>query len=108
MEVLERGLKVMDTTAISLCMDNSLPIVVFDLAARAHQTRDHGRADRHDVYWCSASALTSRQTHPLRLLEKVWTIGSQRTVRRAQEAHGREVSTMCGASWAGFAAAVRR
>jgi uridylate kinase len=31
-EVLSRGLKVMDATAISLCMDNSLPIVVFDLA----------------------------------------------------------------------------
>ena len=30
-EVLTRGLKVMDATAISLCMDNGLPIVVFDL-----------------------------------------------------------------------------
>jgi len=30
-EVLERGLKVMDATAISLCMDNKLPIVVFNL-----------------------------------------------------------------------------
>jgi uridylate kinase len=31
LEVLERQLKVMDATAISLCMDNSLPIVVFNL-----------------------------------------------------------------------------
>ena len=30
-EVLNRGLKVMDSTAISLCMDNRLPIVVFNL-----------------------------------------------------------------------------
>jgi uridylate kinase len=30
-EVLNRGLRVMDTTAISLCMENKLPIVVFDL-----------------------------------------------------------------------------
>jgi uridylate kinase len=30
-EVLVRGLKVMDATAISLCMDNAMPIVVFDL-----------------------------------------------------------------------------
>jgi uridylate kinase len=29
--VIERQLKVMDTTAISLCMDNKLPIVVFNL-----------------------------------------------------------------------------
>ncbi len=32
MEVLKRGLKVMDSTAISLCMDNKLPILVFDLS----------------------------------------------------------------------------
>ena len=31
LEVLERGLRIMDTTAISLCMDNRLPIVVFDI-----------------------------------------------------------------------------
>ena len=30
-QVLEQGLKVMDATAISLCMDNRLPIVVFSL-----------------------------------------------------------------------------
>jgi len=32
LEVLEKGLRVMDTTAISLCMDNKLPIVVFNIA----------------------------------------------------------------------------
>ena len=32
-EVLNRGLKVMDSTAISLCMDNGLPIIVFNLKA---------------------------------------------------------------------------
>jgi uridylate kinase len=32
-EVLNRGLKVMDSTAISLCMDNRLPIIVFNLKA---------------------------------------------------------------------------
>jgi uridylate kinase len=31
MEVLQRGLKVMDSTAVSLCMDNDIPIVVFNL-----------------------------------------------------------------------------
>ena len=30
-EAIERGLKVMDTTALSLCMDNRLPIYVFNL-----------------------------------------------------------------------------
>jgi uridylate kinase len=32
LEAIERGLKVMDTTALSLCMDNKLPIYVFALA----------------------------------------------------------------------------
>jgi uridylate kinase len=31
LQVLEQGLKVMDATAISLCMDNRLPIMVFNL-----------------------------------------------------------------------------
>lgn len=31
LEVLQRGLQVMDATATSLCMDNNLPIIVFDL-----------------------------------------------------------------------------
>lgn len=31
LEVLEKGLRVMDTTAITLCMENKLPIVVFNL-----------------------------------------------------------------------------
>ncbi len=30
-DVLRKGLQVMDATAISLCMDNSLPIIVFDV-----------------------------------------------------------------------------
>jgi uridylate kinase len=31
LEVIDRGLKVMDATAITLCMDNKLPIIVFNL-----------------------------------------------------------------------------
>jgi uridylate kinase len=31
LDVLKKGLKVMDATAISLCMDNQLPIIVFDV-----------------------------------------------------------------------------
>jgi uridylate kinase len=30
-QVLERQLKVMDASAISLCMDNNLPIIVFNM-----------------------------------------------------------------------------
>jgi uridylate kinase len=31
LEVVKRGLKVMDTTAVTLCMDNKLPIIVFNM-----------------------------------------------------------------------------
>lgn len=38
-EVLSRGLKVMDATAVSLCMDNGLPILVFDLTGEGNILR---------------------------------------------------------------------
>ncbi len=39
LQVLEQGLQVMDATAISLCMDNKMPIVVLDLNARGSMRR---------------------------------------------------------------------
>jgi uridylate kinase len=39
LRVLEQRLKVMDTTAISLCMDNKLPIVVFNLRTAGNVRR---------------------------------------------------------------------
>jgi uridylate kinase len=38
-DVLQKGLKVMDTTAISLCMDNRLPIIVYNLRKRGNLKR---------------------------------------------------------------------
>jgi len=35
-DVLKKGLKVMDSTAVSLCMDNNLPIVVFNLMGKGN------------------------------------------------------------------------
>ncbi|MBJ6761742.1 UMP kinase [Myxococcaceae bacterium JPH2] len=39
MDVLRQNLNVMDSTAISLCMDNKLPIIVFDLTTRGNIQR---------------------------------------------------------------------
>ena len=39
LKVLEQGLRVMDATAISLCMDNKLPIVVFNLRTSGNLRR---------------------------------------------------------------------
>jgi uridylate kinase len=36
LDILTQGLKVMDSTAITLCMDNRLPIVVFDVGQRGN------------------------------------------------------------------------
>jgi len=38
-DVIKRNLKVMDATAISLCMDNNLPIIVFDLFKKGNIKR---------------------------------------------------------------------
>jgi uridylate kinase len=39
LDVLNRGLRIMDSTAISLCMDNELPIVVFNMNVRGNLRR---------------------------------------------------------------------
>jgi len=39
LDVLKKGLKVMDATAISLCMDNGLPIIVYDLKRKGNLRR---------------------------------------------------------------------
>jgi uridylate kinase len=39
MEVLKQGLKIMDSPAISLCMDNHLPIIVFNLSKKGNIKR---------------------------------------------------------------------
>ncbi len=39
LDVLTQGLRVMDTTAISLCMDNHLPIIVFNIKGRGNIKR---------------------------------------------------------------------
>ncbi len=38
-EVLQQGLRVMDATAVSLCMDNRLPIIVFNMTVPGNITR---------------------------------------------------------------------
>jgi uridylate kinase len=39
LDVLQQGLKVMDSTAITLCMDNQLPIIVFNLTVKGNIKR---------------------------------------------------------------------
>ncbi len=39
MDVLNRGLHVMDATATSLCMDNHVPMIVFDLTVPGNISR---------------------------------------------------------------------
>ncbi len=39
LEVLQRGLAIMDSTALALCMDNGMPIIVFDMNVPGNITR---------------------------------------------------------------------
>ena len=48
LDVLNRGLKAMDSTAITLCMDNALPIVMFDLLGKGNvRSILRGKPDRY-------------------------------------------------------------
>ena len=48
LDVLNQGLRAMDSTAITLCMDNDLPIVMFDLMGEGNvRAHPRGPADRH-------------------------------------------------------------
>ena len=47
-EAIERGLRVMDSTALSLCMDNDLPIHVFNMADERNIDRIVARRARRD------------------------------------------------------------
>ena len=39
MDSIKQRLKVMDTTALTLCMENQMPVVVFDLAVKGNIAR---------------------------------------------------------------------
>jgi uridylate kinase len=39
MEIIKLGLRVMDTTAVSLCKDNSLPMIIFSMRERGNILR---------------------------------------------------------------------
>ena len=62
LDVLKRGLRVMDATAISLCQENSLPIVIFNLSVYGNIKRvvtgEKGRIARYGVVtWIISSML---------------------------------------------------
>ncbi|MFL5359597.1 MAG: UMP kinase [Myxococcales bacterium] len=57
-DVLKKNLKVMDSTAISLCMDNELPIIVFDLGERGNVVKV---VQGHDVGTTVGSFDTKRK-----------------------------------------------
>ena len=82
-QVLERGLKVMDTTAVSLCMDNDLPIVVFNIREEGNIRRivtgepigsvvsaakDTSRSPARGGRTTTAVSIPSRRTSPLKAM----------------------------------------
>ena len=91
--ITDKGLKVMDATAISLCMDNDLPIVVFNLTKRGNirrvvlgeeigtVVRPHGDADAHLDAQRVVDAVEARAI-----------IAARYTVSPAVRARGRTIS----------------
>ena len=51
MDILQKGLRVMDMTAVSLCKDNAMPMIIFNMNTprqyRARSQRRKGRLPRH-------------------------------------------------------------
>ena len=69
MEVVAKDLRVMDLTAITFCMDNGLPIRVFDLmAAGQHPQGAQRRLDRHAGPMKSQAATRLGGSDPLTTL----------------------------------------
>jgi len=58
-EALERGLRVMDTTALSLCMDNRLPIRVFNMSEPQNIVKVLKGEDVGTVVYCEPSGTSS-------------------------------------------------
>ena len=56
MEAISRRLEVMDSTALSLCMENELPIIVFDIDAEDGIVKAV-RGERTGTYVCSAETV---------------------------------------------------
>ncbi|HZP26230.1 MAG TPA: UMP kinase [Dehalococcoidia bacterium] len=67
LDALNRRLAVMDSTALSLCMENNLPIIVFDLAA----SQSIERAARGDKIGTTVSSQESQYSEPAELGSKV-------------------------------------
>jgi uridylate kinase len=62
-QAIERGLRVMDSTALSLCMDNDLPICVFNLADESNIDRIIS-GERVGTIVSSNGRLDFRNAHP--------------------------------------------
>ena len=86
MDVLRLGLRVMDATAIAMCRENNLPIVIFNL-------NQHGNIHRvvmgETRGLAGVSGLAVRQT----LLQSERAIGSSR--QRVSRSHRRAISCRC-------------
>ena len=50
----------MDSTAITFCMDNELPIVVFDMLGARATSAGHPRGRTRSVRWSRTDAMASR------------------------------------------------
>ena len=110
LEAIERGLKVMDTTALSLCMDNGLPILVFAL-----EDGTIGRVARGErvgtiipsVGGCGSypracwTSVANRRTSPRRANSRKKRVWKPRNGESSSTSTRRRASAMkaCGSIW---------
>jgi uridylate kinase len=62
-DVLKKGLSIMDSTAISLCMDNNLPIVVFNLKGKGNIRKIIEGKKIGTLVWGNNGARAKKKNH---------------------------------------------
>ena len=105
-EAIERGLRVMDSTALSLCMDNGLPIYVFNMADERNIDRivsrgagGHAGVVRRGTPVMSKERPEKRERVTDELLEdarSAWPSRSRRRARARDRAHRPRLAAPAG------------
>ena len=90
-EAIERGLKVMDSTALSLCMDNDLPIYVFNMGDESNIDRIVG-GERVGTLVSSAAA-EDRREDPVELIDELLKDAEDRMQKSVESSRG-ELATV--------------
>ena len=91
-EAIERGLQVMDSTALSLCMDNDLPIYVFNMGDERNIDRIVS-GEKVGTLVSSGPAALSEDGSPVELIDELLEDAKERMAKSVESSRG-ELATV--------------